>query len=478
VYSTELESDPPLVVDVDDALLKTDLLVESVFGLLAHRPLDAFRLPRWLASGKAVLKRRVANRIALSAAAFPYNDDVLDLIRREQAQGRRIFLASASDEAFVGPIAEHIGADGIFASDGVVNLSRERKAQRLVEAFGERGFDYVGNGRDDLPVWAVAREAFAVNPAPAIVRAGRRVHPRLQILGRAPAVLKELIRAFRPLQWLKNLLVFVPVLAAHRLDAAGAAAAGFAFVAFSLGASSAYLVNDLADVQHDRAHPRKRLRPFASGALPVVWGVVAAPLMLVAALGLALTASPAAFAALAAYYAITVAYSFSLKRRAVVDVMTLAALYTIRIAGGAAAAHVAISEWLLAFSTFVFLALAVVKRCGELARREGEGSAAAGPAGRGYRIADLPVLSSLGSAAGFCAVLVLALYINSEQVVTLYRHPQFLWACCFLLVYWIARMILMAQRGEIHDDPVVFAVRDKPSLLAFALIVLAAAVAI
>lgn len=478
MYSTQIESDPPLVVDVDGSLLKTDLLVESVVGLLARRPLVAIQLARRLASGRAAFKRCVADRTTLSPAELPYNEDVLAVIRQEKTKGRRVFLASAADEAFVDTIADHVGADGVFASNGVINLARERKAQRLIEAFGEQGFDYIGNGHDDLPVWAVAREAFVVNPGRRILHAALRVHPRVQILGGAPAAAWELLRAIRPLQWLKNLLVFVPVLAAHNVEPEKFAAACLAFAAFSLGASSAYLVNDLADIRHDRAHPRKRLRPFASGALPVGWGTVAAPLLLAAALGLAAMASAAAAAALASYYAITLAYSFFLKRHAIVDVMTLAALYTVRIGGGALAADITISEWLLAFSIFIFLALAVVKRCSELARHDDDALGAPGPAGRGYRVGDLPVLCGLGSAAGFSAVLVLALYINSEQVVKLYSHPRILWACCFLLAYWIARMVLLAQRGEVHDDPVVFAVRDGPSLFAFALIVAAAGFAV
>jgi 4-hydroxybenzoate polyprenyltransferase len=215
------------------------------------------------------------------------------------------------------------------------------------------------------------------------------------------------------------------------------------------------------------------MRPFASGSLPVVWGVVAAPVLLGLALALSAWVSPLAAATLAAYYVLTLAYSFALKRHPVIDVMALAALYSIRIAGGATAAMVPISEWLLAFSVFIFLALAVVKRCGELARHEGEDKMD-GPVGRGYRVGDLHVLSGLGSAAGFCAVLVMALYISSDQVKALYSRPEALWVCCFMLTYWVARMVLLSHRGEIHDDPVVFAATDKASLSAIA--IMAAAV--
>ena len=467
------DTDIPLVVDVDGALLKTDLLIESAFVLLTRKPWLAAKLPFWLLSGKAYLKQQIANRCELPADAHPWNDDVLELIRAARANGRRVFLASASDEKFIREIADHLGTlDGIFASDGITNLSRERKAQWLVEAFGHKGFDYVGNSRDDLPVWAAAREAIVVNPRPAMVAAARRANANVRVLGSPARLIAGLIRTLRPIQWLKNLLVFVPIMAGHAIDKTSVAASLATFVAFSLAASSAYCINDLADLANDRRHPRKRLRPLASGALPVMWGLLAAALLALTAAAIAASVSAATLAALALHYVVTLGYSFYVKRKLVMDVMTLAGLYTIRIVGGGVATGVPVSEWLLAFAIFLFLSLAVVKRCDELASRKDETppDADGRVAGRGYIAADLPTMAAIGAAAGFCAVLVLALYINSDQVLSLYARPHLLWACCFVLMYWIARMILLGQRGDIHDDPVVFAATDKASLAAFAII--------
>lgn len=465
------DTDIPLVVDVDGALLKTDLLIELAFVLLTRKPWLAAKLPFWLVSGKAFLKQQIANRCELPADAHPWNDDVLELIRAARANGRRVFLASASDEKFIREIADHLGTlDGIFASNGITNLSRERKAQWLVEAFGRKGFDYVGNSRDDLPVWASAREAIVVNPRPAMVAAARRANADLRVLGSPARLIAGLVRTLRPVQWLKNLLVFVPIVAGHAINPSSIAASVAAFVAFCLAASSAYCVNDLADLANDRHHPRKRMRPLASGALPVMVGLITAPLLLLIAAIVMGLVSQTALGVLALYYAITVAYSFSLKRRPIMDVMTLAALYTLRIGGGGAATGVPVTEWLLAFAIFLFLSLAVVKRCGELVRQEDNDDSDTNFAGRGYRGGDLHVLTAIGAASGFCAVLVLALYINSDQVMTLYARPQLLWGCCFVLMYWIGRMLLLSHRGDINDDPVVFAATDKASLAAFAII--------
>ena len=474
------DTDIPLVVDVDGALLKTDLLIESAFVLLTRKPWLAAKLPFWLASGKAFLKQQIANRCELPADAHPWNDDVLELIRTARANGRRVFLASASDEKFIREIADHLGSlDGIFASNGITNLSRERKAQWLVEAFGRKGFDYVGNSRDDLPVWAAAREAIVVNPRPAMVAAARHANANLRVLGSPALLIAGLIRTLRPVQWLKNLLVFVPIVAGHAINTANVAASLATFVAFCLAASSAYCINDLADLANDRRHPRKRLRPLASGALPVMWGLMAAPLLALTAAVIAGAVSTGALATLALYYAATLSYSFYVKRKLVMDVMTLAALYTIRIVAGGAATGVPVSEWLLAFAIFLFLSLAVVKRCDELASRKDETPVTGDGrvAGRGYIAADLGPMAGIGAAAGFCAVLVLALYINSDQVMSLYTRPHLLWACCFVLMYWITRMVLLGQRGDLHDDPVVFAATDKASLAAFAIIAVTVALA-
>ena len=458
-------AEPPLVVDIDGTLIRTDLLVESALTLLRSRPLDALRAPAWLAGGRARLKRELAARVPIDPAALPYDEAVLERLRRERAAGRRIWLASASDHGQVEAIAAHLGLfDGVFASGDGTNLKAGAKARALVEAFGDGGFDYIGNDRADVPVWRAARRALLVDAPEGATRA---LGDDAEVLVPRRRDALAWLRALRPHQWLKNLLVFVPILAAHAITPATVAAAAVAFVAFSLVASGVYVLNDLLDLPSDRAHPRKAARPLASGALPIVHGPALSAGLVVVGLLLAALVGPALVGVLALYLLATTAYSVYLKRKALLDVITLAGLYTARVLGGAAAAGLVVSQWLLAFSMFLFLALAIVKRHAELvdAVTNDQGD----PRGRGYLAGDLPMLAALGAASGYIAVLVLALYTQTPQVQTLYAQPGWLWGVVALLLYWISRMLLVSHRGLMDDDPLVFAVRDRGSLVAGAL---------
>lgn len=462
-------SDLPLVIDLDGTLLRSDLLQESALRLLAVEPLQALRLPLWLMAGKAMLKRRIADRVSLDVASLPYDERVLAWIDEERARGRRLVLCTASDERYAQAVAAHLGRfDEVIASDGQTNVSARHKAARLVERFGAQGFDYAGNSRDDLPVWAAARQAIVVS-APAAVR--RAAAARARVAREFPAQsggLRVWFKALRLHQWLKNLLVFLPLLAGHQLDKpAMLAQAALALLAFGLCASSVYLVNDLMDLESDRYHPRKRLRPFAAGLLSPAAGLGAGGTLLVAAFALAWVVRPAFAGWLAVYFAGTLAYTFWLKRKLLLDALTLAGLYTLRIIGGSAAVGTAVTFWMLAFSLFLFLSLAFVKRYSELqvVLQQGRG----GPAGRGYMTQDLALVEMLGVAAGFSAVLVLALYLNSDNVVRLYRTPELMWLTVPVLLYWISRMWLNAHRNQMNDDPLVYAVRDPVSLACGAL---------
>ena len=276
------------------------------------------------------------------------------------------------------------------------------------------------------------------------------------------SVARSLLRALRPHQWVKNVLVFVPMVMAHRLfDPALWGAAAAAFAALSLLASGTYVINDLLDVEQDRLHPAKRHRPFASGALSAATGKIAAPLLIGAGLALGFAASAAFGLVLLVYLATTLAYSLDLKRRAVLDVVVLAGLYVVRVMAGGAAADVPVSGWLLAFSMFFFLSLAFAKRFAEL--RLIESGAAGANARRGYAVGDAPLLAAAGLATGYLAVLVLALYTTSPEVVALYARPQLLWLIGPLLLYWITRLWLTAQRGHLDDDPILYAAKDPAS---------------
>jgi 4-hydroxybenzoate polyprenyltransferase len=372
-------------------------------------------------------------------------------------------LTTATNQKYANQVAQHLGIfESVMASDLQTNLSGEQKHHLLVERYGIGGFDYAGNSRSDLAVFPGARRAILVEPEPGVERAARRLTEAVHFFPSEITGSRAYLRALRPHQWLKNLLVFVPIAAAHRFGEPGLLEqAVLAFAAFSLCASSVYLLNDLIDLPADRAHARKRNRPFASGAASVKAGLMLVPILLVLSAGIAMSLSLAFVAVLAVYYVLTLAYSLWLKGKVMVDVLLLAALYTMRILGGAAAVSIVPSFWLLAFSMFVFLSLAMVKRYAELFDLQKSGSDSA--EGRGYQVVDLVTLHSLGAAAGYCAVLVLALYINSDDVRVHYAHPEAIWLLCPLFMYWISRMWLWAGRGLMHDDPLVTALKDRVS---------------
>ena len=469
---------PPLVVDLDGTLLKTDLFLESLFSLLRQAPLFLFALPFWLAKGRAHLKREIARRTRLDVALLPYCTVLLEYLRVEHGKGRSIVLATASDERLAQQVAEHLKLfDLVLASDGSINLSGERKRERLVGQFGERGFDYVANGSSDIAVWSSARKAIVVNPNPQLLRAVTRVAEVQSVFEDRRANLAEYLNALRPQHWLKNLLVFVPVLAAHRFyESALMERALLAFAAFCCCASSGYLFNDLFDLSADRHHPKKQLRPFASGRLPLSYALAMVPALVVVGCVLAAVVSRLLVGVLLLYFALTLTYSLCIKKVALLDVIVLAGLYTLRIMAGAAAVAIWPSEWLLAFSTFLFLSLALVKRYDELVvMRSVDGDHARA---RGYEISDAELLASKGTASGYIAVLVLALYITSGAAKALYRRPDFMWFLCPLLLYWVGHMWLVAHRGKMHDDPFVFALRDRTSRILIILMLCIALLAV
>jgi 4-hydroxybenzoate polyprenyltransferase/phosphoserine phosphatase len=455
--------DVPLAVDLDGTLVRTDTLHENLLVLLKHAPWLLLLAPLWVLKGKAFFKAEVARRARLDVTALPYNADVLEFLREEQARGRRLVLATAADRSIADAVAAHLGLfQDVFASEGGVNLSGVRKLTRLREVLGT--FDYAGNDAVDLHLWRECRRVVVVHaPAGVLQKAqglGRPVH---RVFEAPPTGPRTWVKALRVHQWAKNALVFVPLMAAHKATQEGMAPrAVLAFVAFSLCASSVYVINDLLDLASDRRHPTKSRRPFASGDLPVRAGVVLAPLLLGGATALALATLPLKFAALlAAYFALTLAYSLRLKQVVMLDVLVLAGLYTVRIFGGALAVGVPTSSWLLMFSTFLFLSLALLKRLSEVRRLRQSNETSAH--GRGYLAQDYEQLASLGAAAGQVSVLVLALYITSKEVTALYAHPERLWLLCPVMLYWVGRIWVLAHRGLVNEDPLVFALRDRVS---------------
>jgi 4-hydroxybenzoate polyprenyltransferase/phosphoserine phosphatase len=461
----------PLVVDLDGTLILTDLLYESTLKFVHQTPVQVLALPVWLAQGKAVLKHRLAERVSLDTASLPYDTSVIAWLREERRSGRHIVLCTASHQKYAHAIAEELGfIDEVIATDGVTNMSAGNKAQALVDRFGDKGFDYAANSHDDVPVWARARRAIVVAARPSVSRAARAVADVTKEIGRDKGGLLQWVKALRIHQWSKNVLVFLPLIGAHEaLNLALLADACIAFFAFGLCASSVYIVNDLMDLESDRRHPRKRRRPFASGSLSPLAGVFVAGLLLACSFALALTVRPTFVLWLGAYLTGTVSYTFWLKAKVLVDAIALAGLYSLRIIAGGAAVDIPASFWLLAFSLFLFLSLALVKRYSELSLIVASGRELA--AGRGYCAADLPLVEMLGVVAGFMSVLVMALYINGETITRLYRHPEAMWLTIPIMLYWVNRMWVKTHRGEMDDDPMIFAVRDRISLMCGALFV-------
>ena len=456
----------PLVVDLDGTLILTDMLHESAIKRFRADPLAALRWPFWLARGKAFLKQELTRGIAFDVAVLPYNEPLLAWLREQRAAGRHLVLCTASDQTWAKAIAGHLGLfDEVIASDGQRNLKAQAKAQALVERFGVRGFDYAGNAHADMAVWQQARRAVVVNAPAGVVRQANAQFDVDQVFPAAPGGLKIWGRALRVHHWIKNVLLFVPILAGHHwFDWHAWGYLLWSFLAFSLCASAVYLANDLMDLESDRHHPRKRRRPLAAGALPVLTGALVAPLLVVASYAIAAWIGPAFLGWLTVYFLVTCAYSLGLKRLVLIDCLTLATLYTLRVVAGSVAPGLSLSFWLLAFSGSLFLSLAFLKRYAELLVQQAAGKTKAH--GRGYHVEDAPVLQILGVGAGYMAVVVLALYLNSEAVRKLYASPGVIGLAVPVMVYWISWLWLRAARGEMHDDPLVFAFKDRASLLA------------
>lgn len=458
-----------LAVDLDRTLLKSDMLFESFWSSIGQNWRSPFRSAMALSQGKAALKRYLAGSARVDVSTLPFDTEVIAYIEAWRDAGGRTALVTASDEKIAQAIGNHLDIfDEIHGSNGTENLKGERKARLLIETYGKKQFSYMGDSEADLAVWKHAKRAITVNASEAVKSRTERVVDEIEHLATNTPTLSAYLKATRPHQWMKNILIFLPMLAAHQIDGPSFWASLLAFVAFSLVASSVYVLNDLLDLNADRAHPRKRLRPFAAGSIPIASGTWMAASLFAVGILIASFLGPAFFGVVIGYYGLTTGYSLYLKRRIVIDICVLAGLYTVRIVAGGAATGIPLSVWLLAFSIFFFLSLAAVKRQTELVDNIGQGKLEA--SGRGYHVDDLPIISMISISAGYVAVLVMALYVNSPAVMELYGHPEALWGVCAVLLYWITRTVMLAHRGEMHDDPVVYAAKDRLSQICFIII--------
>lgn len=466
----------PLVVDLDGTLTPTDTLIESIIQLVKHNPLEMLSLPFWMLSGRAVFKSNIATRVSFSVGNLPYRQPLVDYLRSEKDKGRRIILATAAHRSIAESVAEHLGLfDSVLASDGERNLKGKVKLEAIRETVGER-FVYAGDSAADLPIWKASEAAILVGTSPRVSKAARRMTPIEREFPRINPGGIVWLRALRIHQWLKNLLLFVPLLTAFSfLDGSKLTTMIVAFFAFSLAASATYVVNDLWDLENDRSHPRKRNRPFANASITIPTGTTVAAGAMMVALMLAAFISNGFLLMLVLYITLTSAYSWVLKEYVLIDVLMLSLLYTLRILAGAVAISIPTSSWLLAFSVFIFFSLALVKRCSELVSLRQIGGEAA--RGRDYRVTDLIVLWPLGIGAALCAVVVFGLFISAAETQARYVSAQLLWFVAIGLIYWLARLWIKTARGEMHDDPLVFALKDSGSRMTILAMLLATLVA-
>ena len=475
----------PLCVDLDGTLIKTDCLFETLLGSIHQNPATLFKVPQWLAQGRPTLKAKLAEIFTPDIPRLPWNEGVVEYVKAQKQEGRKILLVTASHKLIADAVANHIGLfDEVLATEANVNLKSHNKAKLLVEKFGEGNFDYIGNESCDLQIWKAAGSALIANSTSSLEQKVRGQNLSIERIGDPHSNLfKAAIKACRPHQWAKNALLFIPILTAHLYGNSQLLLnTVLAFLSMGMCASTVYVLNDLLDLESDRKHHSKKRRPIPSGRLPIHISLFLPPVLLVSSYCIAwFVLNPTFTALLTLYLIITSAYSLYLKQKILVDVFLLAGLYSMRIIIGASVAcepngplfagFIELSNWLITFSTLFFLSLAMAKRYSELhnlAQTDRER-----PAGRSYHINDRPLISQLGVTSGFLAVLVFALYIHSDKSTALYHNPEALWLICPSILYWVTYVWLVTTRGKMREDPVTFAIKDKISYLVGVAIVIA-----
>ena len=464
----------PLCVDLDGTLIKTDLLFESLLKLVKQNPFAIFLVFIWLLKGKAHVKSQIAQRVYIAAKTLPYNQEVIEYIKNNS---RKTILVTGSNWRLAVEVAEHLGIfHDVIASDEHINLTKSNKRDHLVDRFGENGFDYIGNDKDDWAVWTAARNILIVSKDNKYLKDTQKIFTPTKVFKLPDITFRDFIKAIRVHQWVKNLLIFIPFLLEHQLNnISEIQVLVLGFFCLSFLASFTYIINDLLDLESDRQNETKKLRAFASGKLSIKQGLGIMILLLAAVISIAPLLPMPFLLVMGAYFISTLSYSFYFKSVAMLDVCVLASLYTLRVIGGGFAINSELSFWLLAFSMFFFLSLAIAKRVSELENLKQQKRQSSN--GRAYQVIDLPMLTSAGVSSGILSIAVVALYINGEKVLQMYPLPQALWLICPLLLYWIGRVWMITARGEMHEDPILFAIRDNTSILTafFAVLVILSA---
>jgi 4-hydroxybenzoate polyprenyltransferase len=458
----------PLVVDLDGTLLRTDLVMESALRLAKQKPWLVWLIPFWMLKGRAFLKRKISQLVQIDTSSLPLHQELLAWLKDEKSRGRRLVLATASDQDQACSVVEPLGLfDAVLGSSGGRNFKGRNKLNAIVEMCGEE-FDYAGNSMSDVKIWKGCRHAILVNTSKRVERSVRPAAQVVRVFSPSVTGFRDAIRAMRCYQWVKNLLLFVPAITSHMIfDWFIAGDTALAFLSFSFCASGGYILNDLLDLEEDRRHDSKKLRPFASGRMSIASGVLLALACLLASAGIAIFVSYGFLIALLIYLFLTSLYSLFLKRILVVDVLTLALLYTLRVIAGSLATGIVLSMWLLSFAFFLFLSLAFAKRAADLVQHPPDSRTVV--PGRDYVTTDLDAVSIAGICSGFLSSLVLTLYINSDSVQLLYRRPVLLWGLQPILLYYLTRLWVICRRGELTEDPIEYTARE-PSTYGAALL--------
>lgn len=466
------DNNKPLVVELDGTLLQSNMLYESFWSFLGCDWRNYISIIKHMREGKASLKRFLATYSAVNIATLPYDNDVIAYIKAWRSNGGRTVLITASDDIYAQAIANHLDIfDEAYGSDGSHNLEGIKKGKFLEELFGSKGFAYMGNDHSDISVRESASEAITIHATKSLPQGKKHFLEHTENLFTSKVSTKSYLKALRPHQWLKNMLIFLPLIASHQFNFYTIFQSIFAFISFCLVASSVYVVNDLLDLSADRSHPRKKKRPLASGAIPIGMGTRIAILLVLLGFIIAAFVGFRYLLLVFAYYILTTIYSVYFKKRVIIDIFMLAGLYTFRIIAGGIATQIPLSVWLLAFSMFFFFSLAAVKRLAELVDNIERGKLKV--TGRGYHVDDVPIVTMIAISSGYVSILVLAMYINSPAVTLLYRSPQVLWGVCIVCLYWITSTIMTAYRGTMYDDPLIYATKDPISRLClFAIIIL------
>ena len=452
-----------IYVDLDGTLINTDILYESVLLLIKKNFFYIFLLPIWILKGKSKLKYNISNRVDINPQLLPYNKTFLQYLKQQKKLGRRLILATATTEKYANTIASHLGIfDQVIASSIKKNVSGNIKLKYIQEQ--NMQFSYAGNAVIDMLIFPFAQQSIIVNPTKGLKRKLSGLDNVIQVFEQKDKGILPAFKAIRMYQWVKNILLFVPLLMSQQFyNIDTVLNVLMAFFSFSLLASATYIINDLIDIPNDREHIRKKKRPLASGDLSIPSAILISLILFISSIFIAINVNSEFIYGLVFYLLLTLLYSFKLKSYILMDTISLSLLYTTRIFVGALVIGIMPSVWLISFSMFMFLSLALIKRCSELQTLDKVRNERT--PGRDYMVSDVHILANMGVASGFVSVLVVALYLNDTQSISQYTYPEILWLVCPLLLYWIGRMWIKTFRDEMHDDPIVFSIKDKGSLL-------------